>query len=403
LKTLILNCGSSSLKFQLIETNNDELIAKGLVEKIGTSNSIVTYTGVKKNEVREVYEIKNHDVALQRIISYLTDRVRGVIGQVSEIEAVGHRVVHGGEKFSDSVLIDEDVVKIIQECSVFAPLHNPPNLMGIKACSELIKNIAQVAVFDTAFHQKMPAYAYLYALPYAMYEKLKIRRYGFHGTSHSFVSKRAAEILNKDYKKFKVIVCHLGNGASAAAIKNGVSIDTSMGFTPLEGLIMGTRCGDIDPAIIPYLEEKEQLSAAEINNLMNKESGLKGISKISSDMREVVEAIEEGSELHKLAFDMYCYRIKKYIGSYYAALDGVDAVVFTAGIGENSGIVRKTICEGLGCLGISIDDEKNKKNELQIGTGKTQVMVVPTNEELAIAHETNRILIEHKEKRERNG
>lgn len=398
MKILVLNCGSSSLKFQLIEIIDNKLIAKGLIEKIGTSSAILTYKPCDKNEIRETIEVRNHNVALQLMLNLLTDKVRGVITEISEIEAVGHRVVHGGEHFFTSACITDEVIKNIKECSVFAPLHNPANLMGIEACSKLIKGVRQVAVFDTAFHQKMPRHAYYYALPYAFYEKFRIRKYGFHGTSHWYVSKKASQFLHKDYKDFKVITCHLGNGGSIAAVKNGVSIDTTMGFTPLEGLIMGTRCGDIDPAIIPYIMQKENLSPKEIDDLLNKSSGLKGITKTSSDMREILEEVEANSELHKLALDMYCYRIKKYIGAYYSVLGGADAVVFTAGIGENNPIVRSMVCQGLECIGISIDKGKNEKNESVISSGKVSVLVIPTNEELAIAQETYQVLMEKQQK-----
>ena len=392
MKTLVLNCGSSSLKFQLIDPQTEELLAKGLVEKIGSANAIITYKNKNNKELREVLEVKNHEKALKISLKTLTDKGLGVLSSTSEIEAVGHRVVHGGEKFSGSILITPEVIDRIKECSIFAPLHNPPNLMGIEACSAIMKDVDQVAVFDTDFHQQIPAYAYTYGLPYAIYEKLKIRRYGFHGTSHWYVSQKAAELLKRDYKDFKVITCHLGNGASIAAVKNGVSIDTSMGFTPLEGLVMGTRCGDIDPAIVPYVMQMEKLCPKEIDNLMNKSSGLKGISKTSNDVREVIEEADNGSPLHKLALDGYCYRIKKYIASYLGVLNGTDAIVFTAGVGENSARIRGMVCDGLDNLGIVIDSEKNSKNETTISKGKTNVMVVPTNEELAIARETFSVL-----------
>ncbi|MFC1725000.1 acetate/propionate family kinase [candidate division KSB1 bacterium] len=398
MKILVLNCGSSSVKFQLIDSKDDNVIAKGIVEKIGTSSAVLRYRSFDKNEIREVLEVNNHEYAIKLALNTLTDKNRGVIKNVNEISAIGHRVVHGGESFSGSVIITDEVVKEMENCSIFAPLHNPANLKGIEACTSIIPGVDQVGVFDTAFHQQIPQKAFLYGLPYAIYEKHKIRRYGFHGTSHWYVSKKAAQILNSDYNNLKVITCHLGNGASIAAVKNGVSIDTSMGFTPLEGLIMGTRCGDIDPAIIPYLMDKESLSSKEINNLMNKSSGLKGISKTSNDMREIEEEAESGSELHQLALEIFCYRIKKYIGSYSAALGGLDAVVFTGGIGENSPLVREKVCEGLDFLGIVLDKGKNSKNETSLSTGNTSILVIPTNEELAIAHETDRVL---KEKHER--
>lgn len=394
MKILVLNCGSSSVKFQLIDSKNDFMIAKGIVEKIGSSSAILRYKPEGKNEIREVMEVPNHEFAIKLALNTLTDKNRGVIKNVDEIAAIGHRVVHGGETFSGSVIVTDDVVREIKNCVKFAPLHNPANLKGIEACSSLVQGVPQVGVFDTAFHQKIPKKAYLYGLPYAIYEKHKIRRYGFHGTSHWYVSKKAAQILNRKYDNCKTITCHLGNGASIAAVKDGISIDTSMGFTPLEGLIMGTRCGDIDPAIVPYLMEQENLTPNEIDNLMNKTSGLKGISKTSNDMREIEEEAEAGSELHKLALDIFCYRIKKYIGSYSAVLGGIDAVVFTGGIGENSPVVRKLVCENFDFLGIVLDKDKNLKNERSISSGKTSVLIIPTNEELAIAQETDRVLKE---------
>lgn len=401
MKTLVLNCGSSSLKFQLINTRSEELLAKGIVEKIGTGNAVFNYQNKDGKKVHEIMEIRNHEVALKLVINNLTAQQWGVLSSISEIEAIGHRVVHGGEKFSGSVLITQEVIESIKECSIFAPLHNPPNLMGIMACSTFVAGIDQVAVFDTAFHQGIPPHAYVYGLPYSLYEQLKIRRYGFHGTSHSYVAKKAAETLGRDYyNDFKVITAHLGNGASLAAVKNGVSIDTTMGFTPLEGLAMGTRCGDIDPAILPYVMEKELLSPKEIDHLMNKLSGLKGISKTTNDMREIEEEALDGSVQHILALDIFCYRVKKYLAAYHGILNGADAIVFTAGIGENSRTVREKVCEGLDNLGIVIDKEKNTKNQVLIGDGRTKVMVIPTNEELAIAHETYRVLKDSIERKE---
>jgi len=393
MKTLVLNCGSSSLKYQLIETDNDKVMVKGVVEKIGTSKALFTYCPAGRKEFRDTLEAKDHDTALSIVLRMLTDAVSGVIKNIAEIDAVGHRVVHGGETYSQSVIIDDEVIAQIEACIVFAPLHNPPNLVGIRACSKVLPGVNQVAVFDTAFHQKMPKMAFLYALPYSMYSKHGIRRYGFHGTSHSYVSQKAAELLNVESgKDFKVIVCHLGNGASVAAIKNGVSLDTSMGFTPLEGLVMGTRCGDIDPAIVTYLIQKEDLSPSEVDTILNKQSGLKGIARTTNDMREIREEANEGSELHQLAIDLFCYRVKKYIGSYMAVLNGADAVVFTAGIGENDAEMRRQVLEGMDFLGIENDLEKNAKHETIISKGPTTVMVIKTNEELAIAHETKKVL-----------
>ncbi len=399
MKILVLNCGSSSLKFQLIDVEQEQLIAKGLVEKIGTGNAVLRYKPQNKHPLREVIEIKDHEVALKFVLNSLTDKTVGVLRNMTEIDAVGHRVVHGGEQFSASVLITQEVINGIKACSAFAPLHNPANLMGIRACAEAAPKMKQVAVFDTAFHGNIPQHAFLYGLPYALYEKLRIRRYGFHGTSHWYVSQKAAEVLDRDYHNFKVITCHLGNGASIAAVRDGVCVDTTMGFTPLEGLIMGTRCGDIDPAIVTYLMKKKHLSPQEVDMLMNKASGLLGVSKRTNDEREIEEAAAAGSKLDMLALDMFCYRIKKYIGSYTAVLGGVDAIVFTAGIGENSPIVREKVCEGLEALGIAIDEQKNHKKETSIGTGKTQVLIIPTDEELAIAQETYRVLQEEHHKR----
>lgn len=401
MRTLVLNCGSSSLKYQLIETEDETVIAKGIVERIGTSKALLIYRAPGKGEVRDTMEVKDHQAALQLVLKALTDASRGVMATVEEVDAVGHRVVHGAEAYSGSVLVTDEVMRKIDDCSVFAPLHNPPNLMGIRACKELMPETDQVAVFDTAFHQNMPPHAYLYALPYAMYEKYGIRRYGFHGTSHAYVSKRAAELLGRDPDDFRVIVAHLGGGASVAAVRNGVSVDTSMGFTPLEGLVMGTRCGDIDPAIIPYMMQKEGLSPAEIDNILNKQSGLRGLSRISTDMREIEEQAEEGSEHHRLALEIFCYRVRKYIGAYLAVLNGADAIVFTAGIGENSPIVRGLVCRGMENLGVVLDEEKNEANATVLSTGPVAVMAVPTNEELAIALETQRILHERFEQSRR--
>lgn len=390
--TLVLNCGSSSLKFQLINLEHDQLVAKGMVEKIGTGRAILSYWPANRNPIREIVEIYNHEVALKLALNVLTDAARGgVLDDISQIDAVGHRVAHGGEKFSASVLVTDEVKKEIDYCSIFAPLHNPANLMGINACSELL-GIDQVAVFDTAFHQQIPQRAYLYPLPFSIYERFKIRKYGFHGTSHAYVGKQAAKQLGKNFNDLKLISCHLGNGASIAAIKDGISVDTTMGFTPLDGLMMGTRCGNIDPAIVTYLIQNTELDAAEVNRLMNSSSGLKGISQTSNDMREVEEEAKSGSKSHQLALDMYCYRIKQFIGNYYAILNGIDALIFTAGVGENSATIRSMVCEDMEALGIEIDPKKNEACDPFIGTGKVNVMIVPTNEELAIAQETYRII-----------
>lgn len=392
MKVLVINCGSSSLKYQLIDMSNENVLAKGLGERIGIEGSRVKHMPVGKDAVVIERPMANHKVALEIVLNALIDSEHGAIKSMDEISAVGHRVVHGGEKFASSVKIDDEVMNAINECAELAPLHNPPNIMGIEACKELMPNTPMVGVFDTAFHQTMPKSAYIYPLPYEMYEKYGIRRYGFHGTSHKYVSSRAVEMLGKEIEDLNIITCHLGNGASLAAIKGGKSIDTSMGFTPLEGLAMGTRSGDIDPAIIPFLMEKENLDIKGVNNLLNKKSGVLGISGVSSDFRDIEEAAENGNERAVLALEKFTNRVKKYIGAYAATMGGVDAVVFTAGLGENSIDARKNICEGLEFLGIEIDDEKNKirGKEAVVSTGnsKVKVLVIPTNEELMIARDT---------------
>ena len=395
----VLNCGRLALKFQLIKVEQEKVLARGLIEKIGTDNALLSYTPHNQNTFHKVMEIKDYDMAVKLILNALTDPMVGVLQDIGEIAAVGHRVVHGGERFSDSVLLTPIVVDGIKACMEFAPLHNPLNLQGIEACSKWIPDIDQVAVFDTAFHTHLPEYAFIYGLPYDVYEQLKIRRYGFHGISHRYASQQAAAILNRNYADFKAIICHLGSGSSIAAVKDGISVDTTMGFTPLEGLIMGTRCGNIDPAIIPYLMEKEHLACQEIEDLMNTASGLKGISKMTHDMLEIEEEAEAGSELPQLALEMFCYRVKKYIGEYFAVLGDVDAVVFTAGIGENSATVRRKVCEGLACFGITLDEQKNQRSETVISTGPTPVLIIPRHEELAIAKETYRIVYEKRQKR----
>lgn len=393
MKILVINCGSSSLKFQLIDSETEAVIAKGLCERIGIEGSklIYTPTGGEKQEIEEPME--DHKKAVSLVIEALTDKETGVLASLSEIDAVGHRLVHGGEKFASSTLINEEVIAAITECNDLAPLHNPANLIGIRACQELMPGVPQAGVFDTAFHQTMPEEAYLYGIPYEYYEKYRIRRYGFHGTSHSFVSKRAAEMLGKDYTDAKIIVCHLGNGASVSAVKNGKCVDTSMGLTPLEGLMMGTRSGDIDPAIIEFLAHKEGLSIDDIMSILNKKSGMYGLSGyLSSDSRDLHAACDAGKPEGIRTVKTYCYRVAKYIGAYAAAMNGVDAICFTAGIGENSAETRAAVCEYLGYLGIGIDEEQNKKRgeDVVISTpdSKVKVMVIPTNEELAIARET---------------
>ena len=389
---LVINCGSSSLKFQLINSESEEVLAKGLCERIGIDGKL-TYQPEGGEKTTSDKAMPTHTEAIQFVIDALTDEQTGVVKSLDEINAVGHRVVHGGEKFASSVVINEEVLKAIEECNDLAPLHNPANLIGINACRELMPGVPMVAVFDTAFHQTMPSKAYMYGLPYEYYEKYKVRRYGFHGTSHSFVSKRVAELVGKPYDATKTIVCHLGNGASICAVENGKSVDTSMGLTPLEGLVMGTRSGDIDPAIMEFLAKKENLDIAGLMNVLNKKSGVYGLSNnLSSDFRDLSEAAANGNEIAELALDVFAYRVAKYVGSYTAAMNGVDNIVFTAGIGENSAIVRTMVCKYLGYLGIEIDEELNGKRgqELVISTpeSKVKVLVVPTNEELAIARET---------------
>lgn len=390
---LVINCGSSSLKFQLINSKTEEVIAKGLCERIGIEGSQITYTPAGGEKIVTITPMENHTTAIRLVIDALTDKQNGVVKSLDEIGAVGHRIVHGGEKFAASTLIDEEVLEAIEACNDLAPLHNPANLIGIRACQELMPDTPMAAVFDTAFHQTMPKEAYLYGIPYHYYEDYKVRRYGFHGTSHSYVSHRAAQMLGKDYGELKVIVCHLGNGASISAVKNGKCVDTSMGLTPLEGLIMGTRSGDLDPAIIEYLCNKEEKSVHEILNVLNKESGVLGLSGgFSSDFRDLEKAYNEGEEKAIRTMKAFAYRVAKYIGAYTAAMNGVDAICFTAGIGENNPLIRTMITSYLGYLGITLDEEANGKRgeETLISTGdsKVKVLVIPTNEELAIARET---------------
>ncbi|MFW5789672.1 MAG: acetate/propionate family kinase [Bacillota bacterium] len=395
MKILVLNSGSSSIKYQLFNMEDESVLARGIVERIGIEDSFLEHE-VNGDEIVIEEDIPNHSKGISLVIDTLLDDDYGVLESMDEINAVGHRVVHGGERFADSVKITDEVVEQMEDVSDLAPLHNPPNIAGIKVCQELMPDKPQVGVFDTAFHQTMPAEAYTYALPYKYYEKYGVRRYGFHGTSHRFVAKRAAKLMDKDYNGSKIITCHLGNGASVTAVKNGKSIDTSMGLTPLEGLVMGTRCGDIDPAIVPFLQEKEDLSSKEIDNIMNKESGLLGISGISNDSRDIQEAAAEGNERAQLAGDVFQYRVKKYIGAYTAALGGVDAIVFTAGIGENAIEIREGILEGLEYLGFEIDkdanDSRGKEIEISQPGSETKVFVIPTNEELVIARDTAEIL-----------
>ena len=390
---LVINCGSSSLKFQLIDSETEKCIAKGLCERIGIEGSQITYTPDGGEKEKTVTPMPDHTEAIRLVLEALTNEKTGVVKSLDEIGAVGHRIVHGGEKFAASTIITDEVMKAIEECNDLAPLHNPANLIGINACKKLMPTTPMVAVFDTAFHQTMPEEAYMYGLPYEYYEKYKIRRYGFHGTSHSYVSKKAAEVLGKKYEDLKIIVCHLGNGASVSAVKNGKCVDTSMGLTPLEGLIMGTRSGDIDPAIMEFIAHKEGKNIDEIMTVLNKKSGVYGLSNnLSSDFRDLEDGYNRGDAHCIRTMNTYCYRVAKYIGSYVAAMNGVDVICFTAGIGENAPLVRSLVCEHLSFLGVSIDEDANHKRgeEIAISTpdSKTTVMVIPTNEELAIARET---------------
>lgn len=392
MNVLVINCGSSSLKFQLINSDTEAVLAKGLCERIGIDGRLTYQPAGGEKEVNNL-AMPTHTEAIQFVIDALTNEKTGVVKSLDEIGAVGHRLVHGGEKFASSVVITEEVKKAVEECNDLAPLHNPANLIGVNACEKLMPGTPMVAVFDTAFHQTMPEKAYMYGLPYEYYDKYKVRRYGFHGTSHSFVSKRVAEIVGVPYDQTKTIVCHLGNGASVSAVLNGKSVDTSMGLTPLEGLVMGTRSGDIDPAILEFIAKKENLDIAGLMNMLNKQSGVFGLSNgVSSDFRDLSAAAEEGQRPAQIALEVFAYRVAKYIGAYTAAMNGVDNIVFTAGIGENDAQMREDICEYLGFLGITIDKEANAKRgeEIVVSTpdSKVKVLVVPTNEELAIARET---------------
>ena len=383
----VVNCGSSSIKYQLLNMNGEQVLAKGLIERIGMEGSVLKHTPTGKYTVDISAEIPDHSVGIQMALDALTNEEYGVIDSMDEIDAVGHRVVHGGERFTDSVLISDDVLNGIEACAEIAPLHNPPNLYGIKACMRLMYNTPQVAVFDTAFHQTMPKVAYLYGLPYEMYVKYGLRRYGFHGTSHKYVAQQAAEMMGEHMSDLRFITCHLGNGASIAAIKYGKSIDTSMGYTPL-----GTRSGEIDPAIIPFLMEKENMNAQQIDDYLNRRSGILGISGLSSDFRDLESAANRGDERSQLAIDIFAYKVKKYIGGYVAAMGGVDAIIFTAGLGENSPFMRDKICNGLEYLGTRIDPELNKlrgkQMEISIKRARVKIFVIPTNEELVIARDT---------------
>ena len=396
MKVLVINAGSSSLKYQLIDMVTETVLAKGICERIGIKNSFIKHTKTGFDPVTYEKDIPSHRAAMYEVVKVLTDRQIGAISDMLEIAVVGHRVVHGGEKFSGSVVIDDAVMQTVRDCIDMAPLHNPPNITGIEACMEIMPDTPMVGVFDTAFHQSMPPHAYMYALPYEFYEKYGIRKYGFHGTSHKYVVQRAALFLDRPLEELKVISCHLGNGASACAIKGGKSVDTSLGFTPLEGLAMGTRSGSIDPAIIKCLMDKEKMNISEVDTLLNKKSGMLGVSGVSSDFRDIIAAAQSGNERCRLAIEIFCYRVKKYLGAYSAAMGGLDVIIFTAGIGENNGIIRQKCVEGLEYLGVAIDPEKNKLRggEIDISTSDARVktVIIPTNEELQIAREALQLI-----------
>lgn len=397
MKVLVLNCGSSSVKYKLLDMSRNEVLGSGGVEKLGMKGSFLKHTRQDGKKVILEGEILEHQVAVEYILGVLTSKKHGALKSLEEIKAVGHRVVHGGEKFNASVLISEEVIKRIEACIEIAPLHNPPNLAGIKAINELLPDVPQVAVFDTAFHQTMPEYAYMYGIPYALYQKYGIRRYGFHGTSHRYVSHRACEFLGLDYENTKIITAHIGNGASIAAIKGGKSIDTSMGFTPIEGLMMGTRSGDVDLGVVTFLMEKEMINSAAVSTLFNKHSGVLGVSGISSDMRDIENAVAEGNERAKLALDIYEYRMIKYIGSYFAALNGADVLVFTGGVGENQTGTRENVCQHFSYMGLKIDQQLNANSrgkEILLSTpdSTVKVVVIPTDEEFMIASDTMEIV-----------
>ena len=396
MKILVINCGSSSLKYQLIDMENENVLAKGLCERIGIEGSTLTHRPAGKDVLEKVEPMPDHQVAVKLVLEALQDATYGVITDVNEISAIGHRVLHAGMHYSESIVVNEDVKKVVRDCFDLGPLHNPANLIGIEACEAAMPGIPNVAVFDTAFHQTMPEKAYMYAIPYEYYEKYDIRRYGFHGTSHRFVSKRLIEVAGLDVNNSKVIVCHLGNGGSISAVVNGKCVDTSMGLTPLEGLIMGTRSGDLDAAVVQYIANKENKTVNEVIDILNKKSGVLGISGVSSDFRDVQKAQKEGNKRADIAIQAFVYRVAKYIGSYVAAMNGVDAIAFTAGVGENDATIRKEICSYLGYLGVTVDDEANKLRgeEVKISgaDSKVQVFAIPTNEELAIARETKDLI-----------
>lgn len=396
MKVLVINCGSSSLKYQVLDMTNETLLAKGLVERIGLEGSFLTHEKIGMDKFKLQEPMANHKDAIGHVLNALVDADHGIVSSMDEIGAVGHRVVHAGEKYASSVLITQDVINALEECVELAPLHNPPNLLGIAACQELMPDTPMVGVFDTAFHQTMPPESYIYAIPYEYYEKYKIRRYGFHGTSHKYVAERTADILGVNIEDLKIITCHLGNGASVTAIKRGKSINTSMGFTPLEGLVMGTRSGDIDPAIVSYIRQKENLASGESTNILNKKSGVLGISGVSSDFRDLEEAVAQGNERAALALKVFAHKVKHYIGAYIAEMNGVDAIVFTAGVGENDVNMRDIICSELGNLGIKLDLVKNKvrgkETIISRDDSKVKILLIPTNEELMIARDTFNII-----------
>lgn len=392
MNVLVINCGSSSLKYQLIDMTTESVMSIGLVERIGLEGSVLKHQAFENPKVKIEGTMKDHKEALKFVLDALVSSEYGAIKDLSEIKAVGHRVVHAGEKYSGSVIIDEHVIAALEECIVLAPLHNPPNLMGIYAMQELLPGVPMVGVFDTAFHQTMKKDQYIYPIPYEYYEKYAIRRYGFHGTSHKYVSQRCADMMGKKLEDLKIISCHLGNGASLAAIDGGISVCTTMGFTPLEGLAMGTRSGDIDPAIIKFLMDNEGLTISEVDSILNKKSGVLGISGVSSDFRDIEEAAEKGNERAQLALEIFDSRVKQYIAAYASVMGGVDAVIFTAGLGENSASNRKSICEGLGFMGLELDEQKNnvrgKETFVNTDNSRVKVIVIPTNEELMIARDT---------------
>jgi acetate kinase len=396
MKILVINCGSSSLKYQLYESNSWTILAKGLVERIGLEDAVLTRQGTGEHKVQSSRLAANHQQAIELVLQQLITGEHQVLTSLTEIQAVGHRVVHGGEQFAHSVLIDDRVMAALEECSNLAPLHNPPNIIGIKCCQQLLPGVPQVGVFDTAFHQTMPPQAYLYGLPYELYQKYGIRRYGFHGTSHQYVAQRAAVMLGKALQQTKIITCHLGNGSSIAAVRGGISLATSMGFTPLSGLLMGTRSGDIDPVIVTFLMEREGLTIQQLNDLLNKKSGVLGLSGVASDFRDLEAAAKDGHQRAQLALEVFASDVKKYIGAYLALLNGADALVFTAGVGENSILIRSMICDHLEYLGIKLDEGQNQLRgqevDISAAEAKVKVLVIPTNEELMIAIDTESLV-----------